>query len=88
MFNKTKIFLFSLTLFLFAFPSVVNAQPLINEISVMPTDKYDWVEVYSPDVVDITGWKLADETGEYYTFPTGSLLGPGTFLVVPKVGQR
>ena len=60
------------------------ASPLINEFSVAPSDKYDWVELYSSESVDISGYKLADETGVFETIPASTTLGPGIYYVVSK----
>ncbi len=78
---KYLVFVF---VFLFIFASVVSAQVVINEFSVLPTDKYDWVELYSPTTIDISGWKLADETGVFEIIPGGTSLGPGIYYTVTK----
>ena len=71
-------------MFLFVFTPKVSAQAVINEFSVLPTDKYDWVELYSPTTIDISGWKLADETGVFEIIPGGTSLGPGIYYTVTK----
>jgi hypothetical protein len=49
-------------------------------------DAYDeWIELYNlgPAAADLTGWQLDDVAGgsRPYTFPAGTLLAPGEFLV-------
>lgn len=78
---KYLVFVF---VFLFVFASKASAQVVINEFSVSPPDKYDWVELYSPEVVNISGWKLADETGVFETIPNGKSLGPGIYYIITK----
>jgi hypothetical protein len=75
-------------LFLFlpylAFPQTIFAQVVINEFSVNPPDKYDWLELYSPEVIDISDWILADEAGDFFTIPPGTTLGSGIYYVLSK----
>lgn len=78
-----KSFWFLPFLFFLSFRSVL-AQPVINEFSVDPPDDYDWVELYSPEEIDISGWKLGDETGVFKTFEDGTRLGPEIYLVIEK----
>ena len=48
----------------------------------------DWIELYNrgPLAVDIGGWHLSDSAGQptRYTFPTGTLLPAGGFLVLDE----
>ena len=60
------------------------AQVVINEISDQPADKYDWVELFSPTPVDISGWKVGDEAGVFETIPQGTQLGPNIYFVVSQ----
>lgn len=62
----------------------VYANVLINEISVAPSDKYDWVELYSPDIIDISGWKIGDDAGIFYTIESGQTLEPNKYYVISK----
>lgn len=83
MFSKLSVIL----LFLFAFfclPSAVCAQVVINEFSVNPSDKYDWIELFSTEVTNISNWKMADETGDFFTIPEGTSLGPGIYYIISK----
>ncbi len=75
------LFLFLLYL---AFPQTIFAQVVINEFSVNPPDKYDWLELYSPEVIDISDWILADEAGDFFTIPPGTALGSGIYYVLSK----
>jgi hypothetical protein len=75
------LFLFLLYL---AFPRTIFAQVVINEFSVNPPDKYDWIELYSPEVIDISDWILADEAGDFFTIPPGTTLGSGIYYVLSK----
>lgn len=83
---SNRIFwLFTCNIFFFIiFTSVVQATVLINEFSVDPPDRQDWVELYSPDVIDISNWKIGDETGVFETIPAGTSLGPGIYHVVSQ----
>ena len=64
------------------------AQPVINEIMFHPAGDpaenplREWVELYQPgpDAVDLSGWQL--KRGITFTFPAGTIMEPGTFLVV------
>jgi hypothetical protein len=59
---------------------------VINEIMYNPPTGQDakgtWIELFnrSANSVDISGWTLAKDIN--YTFPTGTILKPGNFLVV------
>ena len=58
-----------------AFPSAnTNAAPLDNP--------EEWIELYNrgTNVIDLTGWELAG--GIDFTFPMGTTLAPGAYLVV------
>lgn len=75
--------IFAFILFWLSFRTTF-AQVLINEIAVAPSDKQDWLEIYSPDEMDISGWVLSDESGEFYTFPPGTVLHAGGYISVAK----
>lgn len=71
--------------------SSVNAQVVINEFLPNPTSGNDWVELYSPSDVDISGWVLDDEgtASDMATIPQGITIGPSTssFYVI-EVSNR
>lgn len=81
--KKIFILLFVLTFFIFVSQNAY-AQVLINEFSVQPADKNDWVEIYAYEPINISGWKLADSTGVFETFPEGTLLNTGDYKVVTQ----
>jgi len=62
----------------------VFAQVVINEFSVEPSDKYDWIEIYSPEIIDISNWKVGDEAGDFFTIPEGTSLGSNIYYIVSK----
>lgn len=63
-------------------PSPTIAQVFLNEFMPEPTDTHDWVEIYNtgPATIDVSNWKLADTTGDFHTFPPGTLMLAGGFL--------
>jgi hypothetical protein len=79
-------------IFLFFSPIIVKSVSaqvvVINEFS--PSTAWDdWVEIYSSEDTDISGWYLTDETGDKIPnagaiFPVGTFIGPSTskFYVV------
>jgi len=75
------LFLFLLYL---AFPPTIFAQVVINEFSVNPPNRSDWIELYSSEVVDISDWIVADEAGDFFTIPSGTTLGSGIYYVFFK----
>jgi hypothetical protein len=77
------VILFLLVLFLVNCKPV-SANALINEFSVQPEDKNDWIEIYSPDNLDISGWKVADSSGDFETIPQGTVIGPSIYYVVSQ----
>lgn len=83
MFSKLSVFLLTLFVF-FCLPSAVCAQVVINEFSVNPPDKYDWIELFSTEVTNISNWKMADETGDFFTIPEGTSLGSGIYYIISK----
>lgn len=68
----------------FIFVRGVNAQVVINEISVQPEDKYDWIEIFAIETIDISGWVIADSTGVFETFPSGITLNSGEYKIVTQ----
>jgi hypothetical protein len=77
-----KILVFSL--FFLLLSSDVSAQVVINEFSISPSDKYDWIEIYSPLTIDISGWEVWDEKGAFEIIPQGTQLGPGIYHVITQ----
>lgn len=64
---------------------------VINEILPSPTGedaKEEWIEIFNKnnEGVDLSGWQIADTVGSIhiYTFPEGTLIGPGGFLVLSR----
>ncbi|MEK7622842.1 MAG: lamin tail domain-containing protein [Patescibacteria group bacterium] len=76
-------------IFLFlANPAQVLAQVKINEFS--SENGADWVELYSSEEVDISGWILRDNaTTKVATIPNGIKIGPNTnqFYII-EAGNR
>jgi hypothetical protein len=65
----------------------VRAQVVINEVhydAASVLARAEFVELHNagPDVVDLSGWHFDD--GIAYTFPPGTLLAPGAFLVLAE----
>ena len=61
--------------------------PVINEIYYEPPDKNvpeEFVELYNPGptAIDLSRWRFAD--GITFTFPEGTLIGAGAYLVVAE----
>ena len=84
-------------IFLLIFPVTVNAQVVINEFSY--GDSKDWIELYSPEDVDISNWVLDDlnSSGEQtksdiFIIPQGTFIGSSTssfYLIdTDKVSDR
>ncbi|HEX2750883.1 MAG TPA: lamin tail domain-containing protein, partial [Verrucomicrobiales bacterium] len=65
-----------------------TAAPMINEIMYRPGTGYpentalEYIEIFNPEstAVDLSGWALT--SGVNYTFPAGSTIGAGGFVVV------
>jgi hypothetical protein len=55
-------------------------------------DSQDWIELYNPtnDPVDLTGWHLSDKwtNPTKWTFPSGTVIGSGRFLVIWASGKN
>jgi hypothetical protein len=63
----------------------------ITEFLVDPsgTDLFnEWVEVfnYGTEAVDVSGWTLKDNSSAAYTFPTGTSIPSGGYLVIAQNG--
>lgn len=59
----------------------------INYNSSPEIDADDWIELhnYGTSSLDISGWKVADDQENHkYVFPTGTVLSPGGYLVIPE----
>lgn len=79
--------------------SMASAVPVISEIMASNQETItdedgetpDWVEIYNPDaeVVDLGGWHLTDSAANprKWTFPAGTVLAPGEFLLVWASGK-
>lgn len=84
-----KVIIFSLTLTIFLLlPKTTHAQVVINELSTATSS--DWIELYSPDDLDISNWIIRDEaTTIVATLPPSTSIGPSTseFLVI-EAGNR
>ena len=69
---------------------VVKTAPAIriNEVQPKADTPNGWVEFFNPtaDAVDLSGWTLIDNNffGPQYTFPAGSIIQPGGFLVTEE----
>jgi DNA/RNA endonuclease YhcR with UshA esterase domain len=63
----------------------------LNELFPNPvgSDEGEFIEllVVGGDV-DVSGWKLADESGTTFTFPNGSLFPDGSFIVVERKNSK
>jgi len=64
---------------------------VINELHVDPdvkTELVEFVELHNPGTVavDLSGWRL--DTGVFYTFPEGTRLSPGDFLIVTQSPEQ
>ena len=67
--------------------SALNAQVVINELHYDPeskTEPVEFIELYnaSAEAVDLSGWQFSN--GIDYTFPAGSSLIGGAYLVIAE----
>ena len=67
--------------------SAVRAEIVINEIHYNPdvkTEPAEFIELYNPgpDAADLTGWRFS--SGIHYSFPAGTTIVPGAYLVVAQ----
>jgi len=87
---RIKIFISVIlgVVFLAIFSSNAWAEVKINEFDSWETSG-DWIEFYSTEDVDISGWILKDTTSTVKTITAGSLIGPSSseFFIV-EVGKR
>lgn len=71
---------------LFPVLAVADAVVTFNEVNYNPSTSQDaeWIEFYNQGTVnvDISGWKIAD--GIDYTFPSGTVIKGGGYIVVAK----
>ena len=71
------LFLFALfTSLSFIFAKGASAQVVINEMSTDGSS--DWIELFSSEDIDISGWILKDTTGEVDTIDSDISIGPST----------
>ncbi len=67
----------------------IDDSVVIHEIMYHhPSTEEEWIELYNRGeaAVDLAGWQLVDAVG--YTFPAGTTLAPGGFLVVSDFSGR
>ena len=68
-----------------ASPKLTLSEINYNSASEFPVD--DWIELhnYGTFTMDVSGWKLNDEEDRHqFVFPSGSVIKPGGYLVVPE----
>ena len=87
-FLPTTIIYIIVVLLLFS-PAAAHAQVVINEMSTWETSG-DWVELFSAEDIDISGWKLRDSASTVIeTVPQGISIGPSTSkYYVIEAGNR
>ena len=82
-----KLWTIIVALLLFSAPKNVSAQVVINEISTNTGN--DWVELYSIEEIDISGWLLMDDKSDIGTIPEGTILSEiGSMFYVVEVSNR
>lgn len=64
----------------FLFPSIIKASVLINEFS--PASNNDWVEIYTDETIDVSGWTVESGSSVIYTFTQGTVLSTDVPYVV------
>ena len=80
--------LLALPAHLFYYPRINPSGLVINEIMRNPLAVNDalgeWIEIYnnSSEVVDLNGWTIRDEGGDFHTITRTLELSPGAFLVL------
>lgn len=66
--------------------SCASAEIVINEVLYNAPDDLDleFIELHHPgdEPIELSSWSLSDEKGTLYTFPSGTWLDPGSFIVV------
>jgi hypothetical protein len=65
-------------------------RPVINEFEVNPEGAdsgNEWVEIYNPNIntIDLTGWALANNDDELYTF--SGTIEPGEYVIISFTGS-
>src|SRR5450759_259743 len=80
----SRLTLFAAILMESAFPAIAGTV-LINEIMYHPDSQNlneSYVELFNPGpgAADISGWQFTQ--GFLYVFPSNTVVGPGTYLVV------
>ena len=75
---------------------LLDGEPIISEFMTdndgglqdWEGDCPDWIEIHNPGTEEVllTNWRLEDD-GNTWTFPPGTTLGPGEFLVVFASGK-
>ncbi len=75
----------------FVLGSTQIAPIVINEINyhspdTPSQDAGDWIELYNPnnETVDLSGWFLEDESGNYFNLPANTFLGGQGYLVLAE----
>ncbi len=63
---------------------------VINEINYHSPDGGDWLELFNPNdhAVDISGWVLEDESGDYFSLADNTILGPDGYLVLAENSEE
>lgn len=70
-------------------PTVTISEINYNSSSSLNTG--DWIELhnYGTKAMDISGWRFRDEEDQHtFTFPTGTVLAPGAYLVLVEDTQK
>ena len=64
-------------------PIIINE---INYHSDADNNQGDWVELYNPSnqTVNISGWYVQDEAGNYFNIPNNTVIEPRSFLVMAE----
>lgn len=67
---------------------------VINEIMYRPRDPQgpatnspeQWIELYNrgSNTVDLTGWRIEEDSDQLFDFPSGKTIAPGGYLVVAR----
>ena len=71
----------------FILGSTASDQIVINEINYNSPDDVDpgdWVELYNPNIypVDISGWYFEDESGDFFSLPSGTIMPPDSYYLL------
>jgi len=62
---------------------------LVSEVMYKPASTQpsgDWFEVFNPgnQAVDVSGWRVSDNGGNFYTLPAGEFLAPGQRRIIAQ----